>query len=167
MKTTSITPIGVRIIGRCFLPFQTKERVDGGYDILFHCRSNFGGLRKLTGFGIQIEYQKKYKQYVLKIKNPQEAVEAPFPLKIVNHSFDETGIIHESLSLELVKPNKHYLKNFGRSISCERGVLRVPILLKKEDQIVVEGLLRAYPSVIKGKEFLVLDVLGLAARTGR
>ena len=165
---TCISPdTGIRIIGLCFLPFYTKERLDGGYDISFQFRSNFGGLRKSTGLGLCLDYRKRDRQWVLKIKEPQDVVEAQLPIFISSPNLVSNSLEQGGKSLSLVKPNKHFLKQYHRSVFCKGGVLSIPLLLRDDQGIVVEGLLEAFPSVIKGKEYLVLKVSGVPVVVGR
>ena len=150
--------LGTRIIGRCFLPYQTKDRTDGGFDLLFNLRSNFGGLRQQTGFGLGIEYRRRDKQFVLKIKEAECQIETRLPLLILNDSNLNEGGVFEFDGYSLVKPNKHFLKRYGHTVLCKGGVLTIPLILTNVNGEQLEGILRLYPSVIDGKEFLVVAV---------
>ena len=158
---------GTRIIGRCFLPFHTKERLDGGYDLLFQVRSNFGGLRKSAGIGICLTYRKRDRQWVLKIREPEQAIESQLPMFITASGAQDSEGLSVFKVLHLVKPNKHFLKYHDRSVFCKGGVLTVPVLLSHDEGVVLEGALEIYPSVIKGREYLVIKVTGLPVVMGR
>lgn len=146
--------IGIRVIGRCFLPFRVTDRIDGGYDLSFYTRSNFGGLRHWVSLGVSLEYQKRNRQWVLRVKPSEQSSTLPFSL--FKH-FSTKSVLTSNQSLSLIKPNKHFLKRYNQSVYCKQGVLQVPILVKDELDLVLESTLFIYPSVINGKEFLVLD----------
>lgn len=150
--------LGTRIIGRCFLPYQAKERTDGGFDLLFNLRSNFGGLRQQTGVGLGIDYRRRDKQFVLKIKEVESHIETRLPLLILNDSTLNEERTFDFEDYLLVKPNKHFLKRYGRTVLCKGGVLTIPLILTSVNGEQLEGSLRLYPSVVDGKEFLVVVV---------
>ena len=150
--------IGVRVIGRCSLPFRVLNRTDGGYDLSFQIRSNYGGLPQMVGLGIGLEYQKRNRQWVLKIRPSEQSLSIPFPLfKTVQGASTLDG----RRGLSLIKPNKHFLKQYHRSVFCKQGVLSIPILMIDENGELIEELLSFYPSVIDGKEFLVIQSTGI------
>lgn len=160
--------IGKCLLGRCSLPYEVKDVFVSEelsiYEITVTYRSNYGQKHQKTSFCLSYDHQQ---QFCLQI-TPSSTTE-DLPLYLVQKRKQQTFWNVNGKDYRLVKPNKHFLKQFNSNIFFKKGVMQINLFftsLAQPTKRAKHVQLFAYPSIIEQQEWLVIEIDGISAQLG-
>lgn len=159
--------VGRCLLGRCALPYEVKDRFNSDrgsiYEFSVTYRSNYGQKNNKTSFCLS------YDEIDGDLLIEQTSSEKDLPLYLVQKRKQQTFWMTNGRHYKLVKPNKHFLKQFDSNIFFKKGVMEINLFFtpinasaKRNKQVQ----LFAYPSIINQREYLVIEVDGIPAHLG-
>lgn len=126
-------------------------------------RSNYGPKNQRTKFNITYDQTRGKLQL---LAHPSSDC---LPLYLVQKRKRESFWSIQGANYQLIKPNKHYLKQFESNVFFKKGVMEMNLFFKPIDsssQRVKHVPLVAYPSIINQQEHLVIEVDQIPAELG-